>query len=89
MSKHCIGLLKGRFRITIYEKKDVKEISKFIRAAVILHNLLIDAPYEEEWIDEDFSELDDDDELDAQMIPMEDPNLNLARREELRTQLQL
>lgn len=57
MSKHCIGLLKGRFprlkniRITIYEKKDLKEINKFIRASLILHNLLIDTPYEEEWMD--------------------------------------
>jgi hypothetical protein len=95
-SKHCIGLLKGRFpwlkniRIIIHEKKNLKEINKYIRAAVILHNLLIDTAYEEEWIDEDFLDIDDDDELeDVQMIPMDDPNLNLARREQLVRELQL
>jgi hypothetical protein len=41
-------------------------------------------------MDEDHLELDDDDDdLDAQMIPMDDPNLNLARREQLITELQL
>jgi hypothetical protein len=49
-SEHCIGLLKGWFpwlkniRITIPSKKDLKQINKFIGAAVILHNLLIETP---------------------------------------------
>jgi hypothetical protein len=87
-SEHCIGLLKGRFpwlkniRITIHEKKDLKEILKFVTAAVILHNLLIDTPYEEDWIDENFLDLDDEDELNTQ-IPIDDPNHNLTRREQL------
>jgi hypothetical protein len=69
-SEHCIGLLKGKFpwlkniRITIHAKKDLKQINKFIKAANILHNLLIETPYEEEWIvDEAFLELDDDHDI--------------------------
>lgn len=55
-SRHCIGILKGRvlwlknIRITIHEKMDLKKIVKLIRAAAILHNLLFDTPYEEEWM---------------------------------------
>jgi hypothetical protein len=87
-SEHCIGLLKGRFpwlkniRITIHAKKDLKQINKFIKAAVILHNLLIETPYEEEWIDEAFLELDNDDELNVQ-VPVDNPNNHLTRRDQL------
>jgi hypothetical protein len=61
---------------------DLREILKFIMAAIILHNLLIETPYEEEWIDEAFLELSDDDELNTQ-IPMDDRDPNLAFREQL------
>jgi hypothetical protein len=37
---------------------DLKEIVESIMAAIILHNLLIETPYQEEWIDEAFLELE-------------------------------
>ena len=68
-SEDCIGLLKGRFpwlkniQIKICSKQSLRRITSFVRIAVILHNALINDPCDETWIDEDFLELDDDDEL--------------------------
>ena len=56
-SEHCIGLLKGSFpwlkdiRILISSALDLQKICKYVRAAVILHNLLIQAPYKNDSID--------------------------------------
>ena len=47
--------------------KALKRIIRHVTAAVILHNLLIQDPIPEEWIDEDFLPLDDDDELNSQL----------------------
>ena len=68
-SEHCIGLLKGWFpflkniRIDIKSRESLRNILRYVGAAVILHNLLIETPYEENWIDEQFKPLDDDDDL--------------------------
>lgn len=68
-SEHCIGLLKGRFawlkniHVKIRSQRSLQWIITLVRVAVILHNALIDAPYDESWIDERFFRLDDDDEL--------------------------
>ena len=52
-SEQCIGLLKGHFQW-------LKNIILFIQIAVILQNALINAPYDDSWIDEEFLELDDE-----------------------------
>jgi hypothetical protein len=67
-SEHCIGMLKGRFqylkriRGIISDKKSLRKINRHIMTASILHNLLIQEPYPEDWIVESDG-LDDDDEL--------------------------
>jgi hypothetical protein len=62
---------------------DLKKIVKSSwQLAAILHNLLIETPFEEEWIDEVFLERSDDDELNTQ-VPMDDRNPNLACRQQL------
>jgi hypothetical protein len=75
-SEHCIGVLKGRFawlkdiRILIASADDARKIVDYVRATVILHNLLIGAPREDEWLvhDEDhFLELGNDDELNREI----------------------
>ena len=72
-SEHCIGVLKARFqqlknlRNLINSKAAMKEVIDTVTAAVILHNLLIAHPCPEEWIDEEFLDLDDDDELNKEM----------------------
>ena len=80
LSEHCIGILKGRFpflrsirNLITEDKEDLKRILKYVSAAAILHNLLIEYDDEvpDDWIDfDDFSEMDDpnraaDDELDV------------------------
>ena len=80
LSEHCIGILKGRFpflrsirNLITDNKEDLKRILKYVSAAAILHNLLIEYDNEvpDDWIDfDDFSEMDDpnraaDDELDV------------------------
>ena len=80
ISEHCIGILKGRFpflrsirNLITEDKENLRRILKYVSAAAILHNLLIEYNDEvpDEWIDlDDFSELDDpnrsaDDELDV------------------------
>ena len=85
-SEHCIGLLKGRFpwlkniRIKIRSERSLRRIISFVRIAVILHNALVNAPYDESWIDEDFLELDDDDELN---MAVEGNMGGATRREQL------
>jgi hypothetical protein len=77
-SEHCIGLLKGRFpwlkniRIRIKEKKDLRRIVEYVRVCVILHNAFVEAPYEKDWIDERFDDLEDGDELNKE-ISLEKP----------------
>jgi hypothetical protein len=72
-SENTIGRLKGRFpqlkclRPRITGKKSMRRIICFVRAAIVLHNLLIEHPPPEDWVDEDFLELDDDDELNSQL----------------------
>ena len=69
ISEHTIGLLKGRFpwlrsiRKTVTEdRKTLKEILLCLDACVILHNFLLENKmevYEEDWLDDDDSVLDD------------------------------
>ena len=67
--EHCIGLLKGWFpflkniHIDIKSQVSLWSILWYVGAAVILHNLLIETPYEENWIDEQFIRLEEDDNL--------------------------
>jgi len=68
-SKHCIGILKGRFPwlrgigMKANDKaSSVRRIVRLIDATIILHNMLIEFGEEENtaWIDEkDFSDLAD------------------------------
>ena len=44
--------------IKIRSERSLRCIISFVRIAVILHNALVNAPYDESWIDEDFLELD-------------------------------
>ena len=74
-SEHCIGLLKGRFawlkgiRIHIKRKRHVRQIIRYVTAALILHNLLIAAPFMDDLFIETFIPLDDDDELNQAVHP--------------------
>ena len=67
--EYYIGLLKGHFswlkniRIKIQSQQSLHCIISFDWTAVILHNALINAPYDDSWIDKDFLELDNDYEL--------------------------
>lgn len=64
--EHCIGIFKGRFqslrglRILIRRDKDVKRAVYWIRACVVLHNLLLQDPVEEEWLEKKGDDNDDD-----------------------------
>jgi hypothetical protein len=87
-SEHCIGILKGRFawlkdiRILIANADDAQKIVEFVGAAVILHNLLIGAPIEDEWLeDEEFLELGNDDALNQELDANDTPNGDNRRQQ--------
>jgi len=56
-SEHGFVLLKGRFRmlknirLQIGCKKDMERVARYVEGAVILHNLLIEDDYKDEWIE--------------------------------------
>jgi hypothetical protein len=58
--ENAIGIWKGRFpwlrniRMRVQNKKSMVKIIKYIYATIILHNLCIKTPYQEDWlVDED------------------------------------
>lgn len=75
-SEHCIGLLKGRLpwlkniRIRIKDRGSQKKVCEYVSSCVVLHNMLVGTHFEEEWIDEDFIPLDEDDELNLSVAPL-------------------
>lgn len=70
--EHCIGILKGRFqslkglRTVIKSEKDVRRIVYWIRTCCVLHNLLLQDPVEQEWLEVE------EDEEDGDVTPVED-----------------
>ena len=72
-SEHCIGLVKARFqrvrelRRVIGSKRDLAVLLQMIMCACILHNLLIDHVFPEEWLEEQ-AETEDDDEVLEQNV---------------------
>ncbi|KAJ8535265.1 hypothetical protein ON010_g13475 [Phytophthora cinnamomi] len=70
--EHCFGMLKGRFpllkylRCRLQNKKYMLDVIRLIQSAMILHNMPINDPMPDEWI-----ELDSDDEEwnDEQVAP--------------------
>ena len=64
-SEHCIGIFKGRLpffrsiRLKLGNRKHVHRIIDHVRAGVILHNMLINDDYEDEWLAEDDCLADD------------------------------
>jgi DDE superfamily endonuclease len=66
--EHCIGILKGRFqslkglRTIIRRKRDVRRLTYWIRACCVLHNLVLQDPVKQEWLEDD-DEGDDDGEI--------------------------
>lgn len=75
-SEHCIGLLKGRFpylkriRILIRHRKDMIRINRIITTAAVLHNLMLDEDYPEDWIENEDSDYDDDSLTDDDGVNM-------------------
>jgi hypothetical protein len=57
--EHCIGILKGRFqslkglRTVIRREKDVRRLVYWIRACCVLHNLALQDPVEQEWLEDE------------------------------------
>ena len=57
--EHCIGILKGRFqslrglRTVIRREKDVRRLVYWIRACCVLHNLVLQDPVEQEWLEDE------------------------------------
>lgn len=86
-SEHCIGLLKGRFpwlkniRIRVKQEKSMKKICEYVKACVILHNLLLKSSYDDYWLDETFSPIDDDDELNSSIADTIDAPTDARRRQ--------
>jgi hypothetical protein len=78
-------MLKGRFpqlkdiRTRITGKRSLRRIIRHVRAAVVLHNLLIHYPIPDDWYDEEFLPLDDDDELNSQ-LPADAPETELLQQ---------
>ena len=60
--EHCIGILKGRFqslrglRTVIRREKDVERLVYWIRACFVLHNLVLQDPVEQEWLEDESDE---------------------------------
>ena len=89
LSEHGIGMLKARFpflrsiRFRVTEKKaSMKRVIRYIATCVILHNLLIGFGDEYELLDEDLSDIDEENELNK---PLPDcPGRTDGRREQLK-----
>ena len=77
--EHCIGLLKNRFRslrglrTIISDEASAKRVIDRITVCIILHNLLMDTSYPNEWIvdglEEELEHPDLDYDYDEQHIP--------------------
>ncbi len=89
--EHCIGLLKNRFpslrniRILINGAQTMERIIKRVRACIVLHNLLVESSYPEEWNhqnEEDFQDNlgDGEDDNDDGFMPRNNYNRNTAQR---------
>lgn len=56
-SEHCIGMIKGRFqhlleiRTLIRDEESVKTAVRRVYCGAVLHNILLDFDYDEEWTD--------------------------------------
>jgi DDE superfamily endonuclease len=68
--EHCFGMLKGRFsslrrlRMLIQDERDVWRCARWIYACVILHNLLLGDPVDEDWVRAGRGDEGGDDERD-------------------------
>jgi len=71
-SEHCLGLLKAQFqclqwhRQVIKSKQDLDVILQVMMCMCILHNLLINHPIPEDWMD-NTTEVEDDEAFDGEM----------------------
>ena len=85
-SEHCIGILKGRLpffkciKLRLSSKHDMKQIIKYVKGGVILHNFLITEDIHQDWYSPD------DDDSDDPLIPEANSSVNqenAARRDQL------
>jgi hypothetical protein len=76
--EHCIGLLKTRFRclrglrMIINDERSMKKVIDRIMACIILHDLLVDSDYPDDWtqgFDKDLLEDHIDYEYNDQYYP--------------------
>ena len=90
--EHCIGLLKNRFpclrgmRNIIRNAISLKRIIDRVTVCIILHNLLIDSSYPEEWengYQEDLEEEDVEYEYEEQFVPINVEGNGRCRRNEM------
>lgn len=83
--EHYIGILKGRFpwlkiiRIRVDGAASMKKVCEYVQSCVILHNVMLSAPYDSTWIDEEFSSLADDDSLQSVFNPEVDRSISNRR----------
>jgi DDE superfamily endonuclease len=84
-SEHCIGLLKGRFpflrgiRMLIGNKAHMSKVIDHVRGSVILHNYMIDQPFDSDWIDDNEGK----DDLEPEASSRLSNNPDNRRRNEL------
>jgi hypothetical protein len=76
--EHCIGILKGRFqslkglRTVIRREKDIRQLVYWIRSCCVIHNLVLQDPVEQEWLEdegENDGDEDEDEDGDEEEIP--------------------
>lgn len=83
-SEHCIGILKGRFpffrsiRMKFGNKIHLKNIIKYVRGGVILHNYMLQEQVDEEWL-----EVDQGDDLPPESSATTGHQANYTRRNEI------
>ena len=78
-SEHCIGLMKGCFP-WLKSQQSLCCIISFVCIAVILHNALINEPYNDSWKNKNLLELDDD---GVQNMALEGNTSGTTRHEQL------
>ena len=67
--------------VRLRDRKSMEMICDYLTACVLLHNLLQNCEYQEEWIDEKFCEIDDDDELNTAIVETIDAPTDIRRAE--------
>lgn len=83
--EHCIGILKGRFqslkglRTVIRQEKDIRGLVYWIRTCCVIHNLVLQDPVEQGWLDYEGEEEEEEEEDGNED---EDPRVHRSRSQE-------